>query len=395
MFPGRLHDLTFQKIKELSLSESETLDYKEKVENSDRGRQDFACDVCAFANTDGGDLVIGVTERNLVPSAFPGIDSPAEEQTRLTDIIASRIEPRIHGIDYKILEIDEKGKGLLIVRIPKSYNGPHVDHEKRTFYRRHNEKNDRMSWKEISESFLSRKSVFDRIRDFLNGRIQGFFVPPTNGTTNYWYLGPPVALVQGITSILHLLPLQSFEKNESLNVQELRKRYGNVSPFPLLLTREGMSCDVFSRLNIDGILLYQAPGVNHSYTQMFRNGAIEAVRVYRKFEGKTPIFPILRFEDEVRRWVRISLEQFREIGIQPPFHLSVFIKDGVGSVIDTRRPGEDFPIFTSAYSPLDRNPLFLPEILIENVEDTEPQLMELFTALWNAYGLPRPNISPK
>jgi hypothetical protein len=391
MLPGRLHDLTFQKIKELSLSESETLDYKEKVENSDRGRQDFAHDVCAFANTDGGDLIIGVRERNLVPSAFPGIDSPAEERTRLTDIIASRIEPRIHGIDYKILEIDGNGKGLLIVRIPKSYNGPHVDHEKRTFYRRHNEKNDRMSWKEISESFLARKSVFDRIRDFLNGRIQVFFVP-TNGTTNYWYFGPPVALVQGITSILHLIPLQSFENNESLNVQELRNRYSNVGPFPLVLTREGMSWEEFSRLNIDGILRYQAPGVNHSYTQMFRNGAIEAVRVYREFEGKTPIFPILQFEDEVRRWVRISLEQFGEIGIQPPFHVSVFIKDGAGSVIDTRRPGDEFPIAPSAYSSLDRNPLFLPEILIENIEDTlEPQLMELFTPLWNAYGLPRPN----
>lgn len=390
MFPGSLSDLTFQNIKDLSIPESETLDYKERVENSDSGKKNFVRDVCAFANTEGGDLVIGVKEQNLVPETYPGIESPAETQARLTDIIASRIEPRIHGISFKVIEIDGMGKNLLIVRIPKSYNGPHFDNGARSFFRRHNQRNDPMSWKEISESFRSRRSVFDRIRDFLNRRIQGFF--SSDGKVDWMNLGPPVALVQGITSIIHLIPVQSFEKDEFLNVQKLREDYGSVGPFPLVLTREGLSWQEISRLNIDGILCFQAPGANYAYTQMFRNGAIEAVRVYRFFEGTKPLFPILLFENEVRRWLQISFKQFGEIGIRPPFYISILILYGQGSVIDTRKPGDTAPIFTCGYSPLDRSPLLLPEMFIENPEeDLGRKLTDLFTTLWNAYGLLRTN----
>lgn len=390
MFPGPLRDLTFQRLQELSLPESETLDYKEKVDNSDRGKNDFSNNVCAFANTEGGDLVIGVKEKNLYPDEFPGIDSPVDEETRLTDIIVSRIEPRIHGIAFKVIDNEKYGENLLVVRIPKSYNGPHFNKSKPIFYRRHHQRNDPMSWKEISEGFLSRRNVFDKIHAFLNGRIQGFFQP--NGITDYRYLGPPVALFPGITGIFHLIPIQAFEKNESLNAQELRTRYGNTGPFPLLMTREGMSWEEFSRLNIDGILRYEAPGYNATYTQMFRNGAIEAVRVYRTSEGTTPLFPILRFEDEVRRWLGASLERYEEIGINPPFYFRTLIKDGMGSVIDTRPPGDQTPSFSFAFTPLDRNPLFLPEIFIENPEDSlDRKLEQFFMALWNAYGLPRPN----
>lgn len=237
MFSGPFSDLNFQKIKDLSLPESETIDYKEKVENSDTGKRDFAIDICSLANTEGGDLVIGIREHGLIPTDYPGIDSPADEQERLNNIIASRIEPRIHGIMFKSLETGISGKYLLVVRVPKSYNGPHIEISKHCFYRRHNHRNDPMSWKEISESFLSKRSVFDKIHEFLKGRIQGFFqsVP-----IDYKYLGPPVALSPGITAIIHLIPIESFEKNESLDIQGIRMRYGNVGPFPLILTREGI-----------------------------------------------------------------------------------------------------------------------------------------------------------
>lgn len=390
MFPGSLRDLTFQMIKNLSLLESETLDYKEEIENSDKGKRDFSKDVCAFANTEGGDLVIGVKEQNFAPAEFPGIDSPTEEEARLTDIIVSRIEPRIHGISFKAIDIEENGKKLLIVRIPKSYNGPHFENSKRIFYQRHHQRNDLMSWKEISEVFLSRRNVFDKIHAFLNGRIQGFFQPI--GTIDYRNLGPPVALFPGLTVIFHLIPIQAFEKKESLNAQDLRTRYGNTGPFPLLMTREGMYWEEFSRLNIDGILRYQAPGHNETYTQMFRNGSIEAVRVYRFSEGTTSLFPILRFEDEARRWLRASIERYGEIGINPPFFFTALIKDGMGSVIDTRRPDDQTPFLPFVFTSLDRNPLFLPEIFIENPEvDLDRKLEEFFTALWNAYGWSRPS----
>ena len=44
--------------------EDKTLDYKEKLEiNSDNQKKEFLADITAFANSSGGDLVIGIREK--------------------------------------------------------------------------------------------------------------------------------------------------------------------------------------------------------------------------------------------------------------------------------------------------------------------------------------------
>jgi len=386
MFPGSLRTLTFQRIKTLSLPESEAIDYKEKVESTDRGNFDFAKDVCAFANSEGGDIVIGVKERNLTSVSYPGIDSPIDAQNRLNDIILSRIEPRIHGATFHEIRIDNSEKYLLIVRVPKSFNGPHWENSKRNFYRRHNQRNDLMSWREVQNSFLYKRNVSENIRDFLSKRMQNHLYGKV------YTQGPPVSLMPGITVIIHIVPIESFGKDISLDVQKIRDRYSGIGPFPLVLTRDGMSWEEFSKLNIDGILRYQAPGNNYSYTQLFRNGIVEAVRIYRSFEGKTSLFPIIEFEREFRAWLHTTLKIFKELEVQPPFYAFIIIRDGLGSVIDTRTLGGNLPVITNAYSPLDRDPLSIPETIIEDFEENlDVKLRMIFTAVWNAYGMPRPS----
>lgn len=80
MIDRTLTDITRDDIEALvryGRSEGRTLDFKEAFPAADhKGTRDFLADVTAFANTDGGDIVIGVAEDgNGVASDIPGAAS--------------------------------------------------------------------------------------------------------------------------------------------------------------------------------------------------------------------------------------------------------------------------------------------------------------------------------
>jgi len=80
--------------------ESETLDFKQMVPgNDDKVRQDFVKDVCAFANSSGGDLVYGIVDydgkaNELAPLPLGSFE---ETSTRLTQILGALVEPPLVG----------------------------------------------------------------------------------------------------------------------------------------------------------------------------------------------------------------------------------------------------------------------------------------------------------
>jgi predicted HTH transcriptional regulator len=77
--------------------ESRTLDFKDRHDLSRDGKQALAEDVCAFANTVGGDLVFGLT----APDGTAGeirpvqIENLDDELQRLTNFLRDATEPRV------------------------------------------------------------------------------------------------------------------------------------------------------------------------------------------------------------------------------------------------------------------------------------------------------------
>ena len=74
-----LLDIPLNKITEADLSnlisngipESPVIDYKrDTYENSDKGKREFLADVSSFANTIGGDIIIGMDEEGALPTAI-------------------------------------------------------------------------------------------------------------------------------------------------------------------------------------------------------------------------------------------------------------------------------------------------------------------------------------
>src|SRR5437764_9508695 len=83
--------------------EGKTLDYKRDLYGGkDDDKKELLKDVSSFANTLGGDILIGVDEDQGLPTAIPGITvDPDKEKLRLEEIIRRGLEPRIEfGIHH-------------------------------------------------------------------------------------------------------------------------------------------------------------------------------------------------------------------------------------------------------------------------------------------------------
>ena len=86
MIPFPLERITEQTLEELRANpvrEKNTIDYKSATYGNNRQQHiEFLADVSSFANTNGGDLVIGVQELDGMPTAIPGIAIRVDEETQ-------------------------------------------------------------------------------------------------------------------------------------------------------------------------------------------------------------------------------------------------------------------------------------------------------------------------
>jgi hypothetical protein len=142
IFNKRFEDITIDDINQLVNSkerESQKLDYKSEIDPSDRGKKEFAKDLCGFANADGGYIIIGVKEENGQPEAITGVEPKIGEQKIedwIGNVIYSRITPPIRYTP-KLLELPT-GKALILLYIPQSERKPHMVIPECRYYIRHN-----------------------------------------------------------------------------------------------------------------------------------------------------------------------------------------------------------------------------------------------------------------
>jgi predicted HTH transcriptional regulator len=79
---GKIADTDLQRLIDGEAAESLYIDYKrQSYAGGDADRAEFLADISSFANTSGGDLVIGMVEEGGVPTGFSGlqIDMDAEK----------------------------------------------------------------------------------------------------------------------------------------------------------------------------------------------------------------------------------------------------------------------------------------------------------------------------
>ncbi len=99
----------------LGLPEGKTLEFKRDLSSP----QNVLKTLVAFANSAGGQIIIGVNDRT---KAVMGVENPLDEEERLGNIIADGIAPRLVP-DVEMCTIE--GKTLLIVNVYPSSSRPH------------------------------------------------------------------------------------------------------------------------------------------------------------------------------------------------------------------------------------------------------------------------------
>ena len=166
----QINEAQLQRLRDGRASETREIDYKRQTYgNADKDHGEFLADVSSFANTAGGDIVIGMTATQGVATGFAPlqIDSDAEI-LRLENIARSGLQPRIFGLAIRKIPIS--GGSVLVVRIPRSYNPPHriirqgAGHQR--FYARSSAGKYEPNVDELRRLFVRAPHLAERMRDF-------------------------------------------------------------------------------------------------------------------------------------------------------------------------------------------------------------------------------------
>jgi hypothetical protein len=377
MIDKPLNQITFADIDQFvqeKWPEGKTVDYKrDPYGNRDEDKKELLKDVSSFANTQGGDILIGVDEDKGVPVGIPGVTVPDidKEKLRLEEIIRRGLDPRIECAIHHVLT--PASSAVVVIRVQESLLFPHrVVYQGKfgEFWARSSAGKYSMDTDELRRAFTLSATVYEQIKAFRSERV----AQVSRGET-------PLPLTPGGKLIVHLIPVASFRSRQLFDVATL----------PDLATRfPPMGTSGWDyRLNLDGHVSYsggRAQRVSRSYTQFFRNGVVEAVIsdvvLEKKDEGKLLLAGY--YERTLLENFPRLMAGFRQTGVLPPLWGFLTITGAKGAKIPSDSD------FGDEYRDIDRDTLLLPEFVINDLNtDTAALLRPVFDLVWNASGFAR------
>lgn len=383
MLSKSLSDITTDDLEALvrdQVPEGRTLDYKRDLKlSTDDDKRELARDVSSFANAAGGDLVWGIEEtkdsegRNLgMAGRIIGVQCPNADSTRqrLEQIVRDTIDPRIHGIEVRMIGAFAEGP-VIVMRVPRSWNAPHmVQFRNQThFYSRNSTGKVPLDVREIRAAFLGSSGIASAVLQFRDARLGQIIAGET-----------PVTLRSTSKVVLHAIPLLSFRDGQALDLTTSLKD---------CLVPLGYSAGRSTRYNVDGFVAASGSGGGNmpsvSYSLLFRQGQVEGVTCapVSNSDNGLPILHGLGVEKEVLEAVQGYLQLLGSLGIAPPvsIHLSLLGVKGV-RVATSRLTLPGWEGMT-----IDRDVVVLPDVLLDNPASAAKGLKPLFDAMWQSSGI--------
>ena len=368
-----MSDLSEDDLKRLiesAVRENRRIEYKVALPGPEqRDKVEYLADLSAFANSEGGDLYFGIREIDGVATELSGIESVTLDPAiqRLENLLRDGVAPALPRVETTVVKL-ASGRSVLRQRVRRSWLLPHRvilgGHDK--FYARNDAGKYPMSVDQLRGAYLASSDRSERIKAFRSTRLAEIAGPGS------WLTHTE----PGGTLVLHLLPAQAFEEGQRLQLPD-RKEASELL-FPLYSSY----CN--TTYNLDGLINTAViDGRVRSYTQLYRNGVIEAASqgLLRVRDGRR-VIPSLQLERDVKEaFVRfIALQE--KLGTSPPsyFALSLlFVKD---FYLATR--GGDH-VFSEHL--IDRPHVAIPEIEIPSYgADPWLTLKPAFDMFWNACG---------
>jgi hypothetical protein len=358
------------------VAESRTLEYKAPPLPSakDEDKKEFLADVCALANTSGGDLIFGVEAVDGLPTGIPGFAGVNEDQEilRLESLIRDAIDPRISGVDIRSVPGGDHGP-IIVIRVPQSWVRPHMVSFKNAskFFARNAKGKYQMDASEIRTAFLSATVAQEEFRRWRNERIE--LVAESARGKNIQF---PLASTDFL--ILHVFPLNSAGNVARIQPTAMRE---NSSHFLPIVIRGGNP-----RFNLDGLMVYahfkdaegQFTSQLHGYTQLFRTGRVESAVAFLCDRRANMAISSAWVEANTIDVVKSMLEGLNKLEISAPYAISVSLVGAEGKSM--------LPV-NSHDARIRQDKVILPEVYIDDLKaDIGGSLRPMFDAMWNVAG---------
>lgn len=378
----RFEDIQEKHLQQLidnGVREGMRLEYKrETYGRSDADKKEFLKDISSFSNRSGGHLIIGMNEEDGVADSIVAIPESEidQELQRLESLARDSIEPRIPSINFRSVPV--RDGAVILARIDASWALPHRTAFKNSnrFFGRNSSGAYELSMDEIRSLFVSGQMLTQRAEKFIQARLKRL---PSDGSMTPINTGGRGVLV------IHLAPLNSIAINQIFDPNAVDHHRDDFRP----IDSEGHS----RRHNLYGLLVYQGGESCTGYTQVFRNGYIEAIAVGATFERKNEEGEMERYihGKTIAEWlidgISSYMEGLRNIDASPPVLISIALlgvyRTKLGT--DQRQNYRRHPQYP------DDN-LVLPSFLLPAFagrEDYARELSKILDILWNAFNYSR------
>jgi hypothetical protein len=363
------HDL--QILREDRVGEGITLDYKRDLYGSlGSDRREFLKDACSFANTAGGDIIIGVAEKGGLPTEIVGVEGDLDaEKQRLENLLRDLVEPRIVGIRFKAIPL-ASGRHTLVIRIPKSWNPPHavIQNQSRRIFARNSAGVHEASVDEMRTMFTAGANLLEQAREFQHNRME--IIHGSNGP----FSNLPA---EGGRMVLHIIPFSAFGTDVLL--EPTRVQGQQLRP---------ICCSGFTDgFNIDGYCT-TSEGDRCGHVQVFRNGIIEsAAGDVRSHEQRGPVLFAESFENQIVTNLQDYMNALAHAEVSPPMLVMLAGVRMSGTIVI----GNPLATIPPRARPLPAEVRF-PSITLNDFGDIDAYsraLRPIFNAIWNAAGYPQ------
>lgn len=370
--------------------EDRKIEYKQDYRSS-AASGEVCFDISAFANGIGGDILYGIPEleesgnKTGKPESAKGMKDVTLETVRqkIEPLLSSRVQPRLPPLEFKELQGEE---GIIaIVRVPKSWNGPHIvrvgedkkSQNFRCYIRNGGGNGDPLDVQQLRNAFIMSSSLPQRIREFRNSRLQG--IPDAD---------VPVRTIAKSRIVIHIVSLANFEGAVPLRLDPDKL---NDLPVPYLGSRDRILIKEQrkARFNLEGFL-YQnlelngfdrREWVSYNYVQIFRSGCVEIVDSIDAFHNEMPT----NFGRNTLAYISKLLSKLDATGFNAPAYVMMTLLGVANRKLYSN--GNPPPPISGSAEPFERSELMLPECLIEDFSgDIKTAMLPAMDALWQAGG---------
>lgn len=382
-----LEEITVEQIQRLIDSgspEKKELEFKRQLDPGNRGHKEtFLAEVTSFANTTGGDLLIGVPDPEDVD-----VEDDAElwwitdfdrDEYKLDweNIIRTGTQPRLRSHEIRTLP-NPDGEGFIaIVRVRQSTVSPHrvTLGLKKPFYARNSAGKYPLDVEQLREKFIEQYRLTEQVEQFLADRIAKMRAADT-----------PAPFETGPCMVLHIIPATAFTLQPEIDLSAESELSAGL---PLFHRNQG-NVHSSARRNVDGLVNSQdigdfrknkETGPRSEYVQIFRDGRIEAVHSFHfrsqlsedKKIGFWTLYQIIN--DRLPDYTGFLHDQ--DVGLPIFMYLTFVDADGYKLTSDSNTDSKA----------LDRDIATLPVVILESYsESAEDVTNEFMKNIWHAFG---------